>query len=121
MKHKALTKDDKNNIIERISKGEHMAYIAKEMGMDKGNLSRSLQSHNKTAYRQAVISKMQLLEQQAAYNLAYVETDQDRRKWLKEANRCRRKLSKYDPDNFPYHIIKRHLRQVKPEWDKSAM
>lgn len=118
---KKLTSADKDKIIERIAAGEHMAYIAKEMGMDKGNLCRSLQAYKPEDYRRAIISKMLTLERQATHNLAYVETDQDRRKWLKEANRCRLKLSKYDPDNFPYHIIKRHLRQVKPEWDKSAM
>ena len=119
MKHKPLTRDDKDKIISRIAKGEHMAYIAKELGWDKGNLSRSLQSHNKTAYRQAVISKMQLLEQQATHNLMTASSNEERVKELRGIKHYRCALSKYDPEQFVYIPIPRQDAQVKPPSDKS--
>lgn len=119
MKHKPLTIDDKDKIIQRIAQGEHMAHIAKEMGRDKGGLCKRLQRHNNEAYRQAVITKMQLLEQQAVNNLMNANSNEDRKRLLRVIKHYRCALSKYEPSQFVYIPIPRQDAQVKPPYDKS--
>lgn len=121
MKRKVLTSEDKDAIIQRIAQGEHMAYIAKDLGMDKGNLSRSLQRHNKAVYRQSIVSKMQNLEQQAAHNLITVNSNEDRKRLLRVIKHYRCALSKYEPTKFSYVAIPRQNRHVKPAFDKVKM
>ena len=116
---KKLTSADKDKIIKRIAAGEHMAYIAKDIGWDKGNLCRSLQAYKPEDYRQAVISKMLTLERQATHNLMQASSNEARAIELRAIKSYRKALSRYAPDQFVYTPIPRQDAQAKPPFDKS--